>query len=75
MPNDAYLIGLVREAFGRDPVLRALPRLNVSSCSFEVSLHGTVREVGERLRAERVSRRVPGVRDVKNHLRVQDPTR
>ncbi|WP_415752776.1 BON domain-containing protein [Rubrobacter radiotolerans] len=65
-------MGLVRGAFGRDAVLRSLPRLNVSSCSAVISLHGTVRREDERLRVERVSRGVPGVRDVKNHLRLSD---
>jgi len=66
--NDALLVQLVRGALGRRSP--GSPRINVSSCSFLVTLHGTVRSVEERNRIEGAVRAVPGVRDVSNKLRV-----
>jgi osmotically-inducible protein OsmY len=62
--NDALLAQLVRGALGRRP------RINVSSCSFVVTLHGAVNSAEEREGVEAVVRAVPGVRDVVNKLRV-----
>jgi osmotically-inducible protein OsmY len=62
--NDALLVQLVRGALGRRP------RVNVSSCSFVVTLHGTVSGAEERDGIETAVRAVPGVRDVVNKLRV-----
>jgi osmotically-inducible protein OsmY len=67
--NDALLAQLVRGALGR--LSRGTPRINVSSCSFVVTLHGTVRSAGERDRIEGAVRAVPGVRDVVNKLGVE----
>ncbi len=66
--NDALLIQLVRGALGRRS--RGTPRINVSSCSCEVTLHGIVRSAEERDRIEAAVRAVPGVRDVVNKLGV-----
>jgi osmotically-inducible protein OsmY len=55
---------------GRDGYLRGSARINVGSCNFVVTLHGSVREEGERERFEAVVRAVPGVRDVTNRLRL-----
>jgi osmotically-inducible protein OsmY len=66
--NDALLVQLVRGALGRRP--RGTPRINVSSCSFVVALHGTARSVEERDGIEAAVRAVPGVQDVVNKLRV-----
>ncbi len=55
---------------GRDGYFRGSPRINVSSCDFVVTLHGSVREAGEREKIEAVVRAVPGVRDVTNRLRL-----
>ena len=60
--NDALLIQLVRGALGRHP------RINVSSCSFVVTLHGAVSSAGERDGIEAAVWAVPGVRDVVNKL-------
>ncbi len=60
--NDALLIQLVRGALGRRP------RVNVSSCSFVVTLHGAVISAEERDGIEAAVRAVPGVRDVVNKL-------
>ncbi len=62
--NDALLVQLVRGALGRSP------RINISSCSFVVTLHGAVRSAQERDGIEAAVRAVPGVRDVVNKLRV-----
>ena len=66
--NDALLVQLVRGALGRSA--RGTPRINVSSCSFVVTLHGTVRSAEEREGIEATVRAVPGVRDVVNKLGV-----
>ena len=50
--------------------LRGSPRINVSSCRFVVTLHGSVRDAGEREGIEAAVRAVPGVRDVTNRLRL-----
>ena len=63
--NDAHLVQLVRRALGR---LR--PRVNVSSCSFVVTLHGPVSSPQERDEIEALVRTVPGVSGVINRLRV-----
>jgi osmotically-inducible protein OsmY len=62
--NDAQLIQLVRSALGRRP------RINVSSCSFVVTLHGITNGEEERDEIEASVRAVQGVRDVFNKLKV-----
>jgi osmotically-inducible protein OsmY len=62
--NDALLVRLVRGALGRR--WRGPSGINVSSCSFVVTLHGTVGNAEER----EVVRAVPGVEDVMNRPRV-----
>ena len=64
--NDAQLIQLVRGAIGR----RGGPRINVSSCSFVVTLHGVLSSTQERNRVEAAVRAVPGVREVISKLKV-----
>jgi Flp pilus assembly secretin CpaC len=54
---------------GRDGYFRGSARINVSSCNYEVTLHGSVRDAGEREKIEAVVRAVPGVRGVTNRLR------
>ncbi len=66
--NDALLIQLVRGALGRRS--RDTPRINVSSCSCVVTLHGSVRSAEERDGIETTVRSVPGVRGVVNKLGV-----
>jgi osmotically-inducible protein OsmY len=66
--NDALLAQLVRGALGRRP--RGTSWINVSSCSFVVTLHGTVRSWEKRDKIEAAVRAVPGVRDVVNKLGV-----
>ena len=66
--NDALLVQLVRSALGR--CARGTSRINVSSCSFVVTLHGAVGSAEERDGIEAVVRAVPGVRDVLNKLGV-----
>ena len=66
--NDALLVQLVRGALGRSS--RGMLRINVSSCSFVLTLDGTVRSVEERDGIEAAVRAVPGVRDVVNKLGV-----
>ena len=68
LANDALLIQRVRGALGRRP--RGTPRINVSSCSFVVTLHGVVGGSEERDGIEAAVRAVPGVRDVVNNLGV-----
>ena len=68
--NDALLIQLVRGSLGRRVVTRDLPRPNVSSCKFIVTLHGSVRRLEERRAIEEAVRLVPGVRDVVNKIGV-----
>jgi osmotically-inducible protein OsmY len=68
--NDALLIQLVRGALGEDGRSRGTPRINVSSCKFVVTLHGTVRDEEERDRIGGMVRTVPGVRGVENRLGV-----
>jgi osmotically-inducible protein OsmY len=48
-----------------------MPRINVSSCSFVVTLHGAVGSAGERDGIETAVRAVPGVAGVVNKLRVR----
>ena len=66
--NDALLAQLVRGALGRR--WRGTSGINVSSCSFVVTLHGTVGSVGEREQVENIARMVPGVEGVANRLKV-----
>ena len=67
--NDALLIQLVRGALGRRS--RDTPRINVSSCSSVVTLHGNVSSAEDRDAIEAAVRVVPGVRDVVNKLGVK----
>ena len=55
---------------GTDRYFRGSPRINVSSCDFVVTLHGSVRDAEEREKIEAAVRAVPGVRDVTNRLRL-----
>jgi osmotically-inducible protein OsmY len=68
--NDALLVQRVRGALGRDPRLRGGPRINVSSCSFVVTLHGLARSAERRREIEVAVRAVPGVEGVVNRLEV-----
>jgi osmotically-inducible protein OsmY len=68
--NDAHLVQLVRGALGRRPRPRGRPRINVSSCSFAVTLHGIASSTRERAEIEAAAREVPGVSDVANRLRL-----
>jgi osmotically-inducible protein OsmY len=67
--NDALLAQLVRGAFGRSG--RGTSGINVSSCSFVVTLHGSVGSVEERDEVGKVASTVPGVEAVTNKLRVR----
>jgi osmotically-inducible protein OsmY len=71
--NDALLVQVVRTALGRRP--RVTPRINISSCSFVITLHGTVRSEEERARVEAAVRGVAGVEDVVNKLGVTQEAR
>ena len=66
--NDALLAQLVRGALGRSG--RGTSGINVSSCSFVVTLHGSVGSVEEREEVGRVASKVTGVEAVTNKLRV-----
>jgi len=66
--NDALLIQLVRGALGRRSP--GAPRINVSSYSCVVTLHGIARSAEERNGIEVAVRAVPGVRDVVKKLGV-----
>ena len=68
--NDAHLVQLVRGSLGRYPRPRGRPRINVSSCSSVVTLHGVLTSAEERDRVETAVRAVPGVRGVTNKLKV-----
>jgi osmotically-inducible protein OsmY len=68
--NDAMLVQVVRGALGRHPRLRGGPRINVSSCSFVVTLHGLASSAERRLEIEAAVRAVPGVEGVVNRLEV-----
>ena len=66
--NDALLAQLVRGALGRSG--RGTSGINVSSCSFVVTLHGSVGSIGEREEVGKLVSTVPGVENVVNKLRV-----
>jgi osmotically-inducible protein OsmY len=65
--NDALLVQLVRGALGRRS---GGSRINVSSCSFVVTLHGAVGSSQEREGVEAAVSAVPAVRGVVNKLGV-----
>lgn len=67
--NDAHLIQLVRSALGGKGLLRGV---NVSSCEFVVTLHGTVDGEGGRSEVEAVVRSVRGVEGVVDKLRCNE---
>jgi len=67
--NDALLAQLVRGALGSSG--RGTSGINVSSCSFVVTLHGSVGSVEEREEVGRVASKVPDVEAVMNKLRVK----
>jgi osmotically-inducible protein OsmY len=67
--NDALLAQQVRGALGRSR--RGTSGINVSSCSFVVTLHGSVGSVEERDEVGKVANTVPGVEAVTNKLRVR----
>ena len=69
LANDAMLAQLVRGALGRSG--RGTSGINVSSCSFVVTLHGSVGSVEERDEVGRVASTVPGVEGVVDKLRAK----
>lgn len=68
--NDALLAQLVRGALGRQGRSCGWSRVNVSSCGFVITLHGSVENEEEAAGIEASVRAVPGVRDVINRLNV-----
>jgi osmotically-inducible protein OsmY len=66
--NDALLAQLVRGALGRSG--RGTSGISVSSCSFVVTLHGSVGSIGEREEVGKLASTVPGVENVVNKLSV-----
>jgi osmotically-inducible protein OsmY len=66
--NDALLVQLVRGSLGQAAKTRDLPRPNVSSCSFVVTLHGCARGPEERRVIEEAVGQVSGVRGVVNKM-------
>jgi osmotically-inducible protein OsmY len=66
--NDALLAQLVRGALGSSG--RGTSGINVSSCSFVVTLLGSVGSVEERDEVGKIASAVPGVEGVTNRLRV-----
>ena len=69
LANDAMLAQLVRGALGRSG--RGTSGIDVSSCSFVVTLHGSVGSVEERDEVGRVASTVPGVERVVDKLRAK----
>jgi osmotically-inducible protein OsmY len=67
--NDALLVQLVRGALGKSG--KGTSGINVSSCSFVVTLHGSVGSVGGGHEIEEIARSVPGVEAVSNKLLVR----
>ena len=67
--NDALLAQMVRGALGKSG--RGTSGINVSSCSFVVTLHGSVGSVEERYEVGKVASTVSGVEAVTNKLRVR----
>ena len=66
--NDALLAQMVRGALGRSGM--GTSGINVSSCSFVVTLHGSVGSVEERDEVAKIVSTVPGVQAVTNKLMV-----
>jgi osmotically-inducible protein OsmY len=66
--NDALLVQLVCGALGRSR--RGTSGINVSSCSFVITLHGSVDSAEERNEVGNIASTVPGVEAVMNKLRV-----
>ena len=66
--NDALVAQLVLGALGRNG--RGTSGINVSSCSFVVTLHGSVGSARERDEVGNIASTVPGVEAVVNKLRV-----
>ncbi len=67
--NDAHLVQFVRSALGKKGLLRGV---NVSSCGFVVSLHGTLEDGRVREEIEAVVRSVEGVEGVVGKLRCNE---
>ncbi len=65
--NDAQLAQDVRSRLGRERSAGD-ERVNVSSCSFVVTLHGMVGNPEEVERISALARSVPGVADIENKL-------
>jgi osmotically-inducible protein OsmY len=66
--NDALLVQIVRGTLGHHPHLSGGPRINVSSCSFVVTLHGPASSAERRHEIEAAVRAVPWVQGVVNRL-------
>jgi len=66
--NDALLAQLVRGALGRSG--KGTSGINVSSCSFVVTLHGSVDSLEEKDEVGKIASTVPGVEAVTNKLMV-----
>lgn len=65
----------MRSALGRVRWFEYKGRINVSSCKLVVTLHGGVEREEDRRGIESLVRRVEGVREVENKLRVRSEER
>ncbi len=67
--DDATITAKVKMALVKDPVTKAR-KIDVDTVNGVVTLTGMVETEAEKKRAEEVARKVPGVRAVRNNLRV-----
>jgi osmotically-inducible protein OsmY len=68
--DDATITARVKTAIIKDPTLKAT-QINVETYKGEVQLSGFVESQADRTRAAEVARSVPGVKAVRNDLRLR----
>ena len=68
--DDAMVTARVKKAIYNEPSLK-VAEISVSTDEAVVSLEGTVKTRGERLKAAQVARKVEGVKRVRNELKIE----
>ena len=70
--TDDYLTDAVRSRLAQDPIVKG-GNIEVDVKDGNVVLKGKVEELKQRDRAEKVTKKVPGVKSVKNDLQLAHP--
>jgi hyperosmotically inducible protein len=70
--SDDYLVDSIRQKLAADPVVKG-GAINVDVKDGAVVLSGTVEEDKQKVKAEKIAKKVTGVKTVKNDIKIAHP--